>query len=90
MPWINSQIKRLIAEKGATGRFGSWVAPIDMVTTRAIVNLLVDAVNHKADFRDSTTVERYLMAECGNSPVKLRRYSPGSHQFMVILDHVTY
>jgi hypothetical protein len=90
MPWINGEIKRLIAAKGASGRFGSWVAPIDMVTARAITNLLVDAVNHKADFRDSTTVQRYLMNECNNSPVRIRRYGPNSHQFLVILDHVTY
>ena len=90
MPWINGEIKRLLAEKHGSGRFGSWVAPIDMVTTRAITNLLVDAVNHKADFNDSTTVKRYLEAECGNSPVKLRRYGPKSRQYLVILDHITY
>jgi len=90
MPWINGEIKRLIAEKGATGRFGSWVAPIDMVTARAVTNLLVDAVDHKADLSDSSVVERYVAAECDNSPVKLRRYGPGSHQFLVILDHITY
>jgi hypothetical protein len=90
MTWINSEIERLLAAKGARGRFGSWVAPVDMVSARAITNLLVDAVSHKADFRDSTTVERYLAAECNNSPVKIRRYGPNSHQFLVILDHVTY
>ena len=90
MAWINAEIGRLLAAKGARGRFGSWVAPIDMVAARAVTNLLVDAVNHKADFRDSSTVERYLTAECNNSPVKIRRYAPNSHQFMVILDHITY
>ena len=90
MAWINGEIKRLMAEKGATGRFGSWVAPIDMVTARAITNLLVDAVDHKADLSDSATVERYLMAESDNTPVKIRRYGPKSHQWLVILDHVTY
>jgi len=90
MGWINAEIKRLLAAKGASGRFGSWVAPVDMVSARAVTDLLVDAVNHKADFRDSSTVERYLTIECGNSPVKIRRYAPNSHQFLVILDHVTY
>ena len=90
MAWINGEIKRLMAEKGATGRFGSWVAPIDMVTARAMTNLLVDAVDHKADLSDSATVERYLMAESDNTPVKIRRYGPNSHQWLVILDHVTY
>ena len=90
MDWINGEIKRLLAEKGATGRFGSWIAPIDMVTARAVTNLLVDAVNHKADFTDSATVERYMSAEVNNTPVKIRRYGPKSHQFLVILDHITY
>ena len=90
MPWINAEIKRLIAERGATGRFGSWVAPVSMVTTRAIAHLLVDAVDHRADCRDSSTVARYVAAECNGSPVKLRRYGPNSRQFLVILDHVTY
>ena len=61
-----------------------------MVTARAMTNLLVDAVDHKADLSDSATVERYLMAESDNTPVKLRRYGPKSHQWLVILDHVTY
>jgi len=90
MDWINGEIKRLLAEKHASGRFGSWVAPIDMVSARAVTNLLVDAVDHKADFRDSTTVERYLTAECNNSPVKMRRYSPTGNQFLIVLDHITY
>ena len=90
MDWINGEIRRLLAEKGATGRFGSWVAPVDMVAARAVTNLLVDAVDHKADFRDSTTVERYLTAECNNSPVRIRKYSPQGNQYLVVLDHITY
>lgn len=90
MDWINGEIKRLLAARGASGRFGSWVAPIDMVALRAMTNLLVDAVAKKADYRDSTTVEKYLEAECKNSPVKLRKYDPKGNQFLVILDHITY
>ena len=90
MTFINAEIKRLLAEKGATGRFGSWVAPIDMVAVRAITNLLVDAVDKKADYKDLATVKRYMEAEAGGTPVQIRRYAEGGNQYMVILDHITY
>jgi len=89
MPWINGEIKRLIAEKGMSGHFGSWPQSIDMVSERAFANLLVDAVDKKADFRDSVTVRKYFEAEAGG-PVKLRKYDPKGNQWLLVLDHVTY
>jgi hypothetical protein len=89
MAWINGENKRLIAEKGMTGHFGTWTQPVDMVSIRAFTNLLVDAVDKKADYRDSLTVQRYLEAEAGG-PVKLRKYDAKGNQWLVVLDHVTY
>lgn len=89
MPWINGEIKRLIAAKGMSGHFGSWTQPIDMVSERAFARLLVDAVDKKADFRDSATVRKYFEAEAGG-PVKLRKYDPKGNQWLLVLDHVTY
>ncbi len=89
MTWINAENKRLIAAKGMSGHFGSWTAPVDMVCLRAFANLLVDAVDKKADFRDSTTVQKYLEADAGG-PVKLRKYDPQGNQWLVVLEHVTY
>jgi hypothetical protein len=89
MPWINGEIKRLIAAKGMSGHFGSWPQSIDMVSERAFANLLVDAVDKKADFRDSVTVRKYFEAEAGG-PIKIRKYDPKGNQWLVVLDHVTY
>jgi hypothetical protein len=90
MNYINGEIKRLLAEKGASGRFGSWVAPIDMVALRAVVNLLVDGVEKKADYKNLDTVKQYLEAESGGTPVKIRKYADAGNQYLVILDHITY
>ena len=90
MDFINAENKRLIAEKGLSGHLGTWVAPIDMVAARATVNLLVDAVDKKADYKDIATVKRYLEAEAGNTPVKIRRYDEKGNQYLVILNHITY
>ena len=89
MAYINAENKRLIAEKGMSGHFGSWSQPVDMVSIRAFTDLLVDAVDKKIDFRDSTTVLRYLEREAGGA-VKLRKYDPKGNQWLVVLDHVTY
>jgi len=89
MSYINAENRRLIAEKGMSGHFGSWSQPVDMVSIRAFTDLLVDAVDKKADFRDSTTVRQYLEREAGG-PVKLRKYDPKGNQWLVVLDHVTY
>jgi hypothetical protein len=89
MPWLNSENKRMIAEKGMSGHFGTWTQPFDMVAIRAFTNLLVDAVDKKADYHDSTTVRRYIEAEAGG-PVRLRKYSPTSNQWLVVMDHIVY
>jgi hypothetical protein len=87
---VVGEVRRRLAEKGAAGRFGSWVAPLDMVALRAVTHLLVDAAEHRADLRDSATVRRYLEAETGGTPVGLRKRDPRGNLYLVTLGHVTY
>ena len=47
-----------------------------------MANLLVDAVDKKADFKDMATVQKYLEAESGGTPVKIRRYDEKGNQFL--------
>jgi hypothetical protein len=86
---VHAENKRLIAGHGMSGHFGTWAAPVGPLAERAMANLLVDAVDRKADPRDSSTVLRYLEAEAG-CPVHIRRYGPGGNQWLITLDHVTY
>ena len=89
MVWLNAENKRMIAEKGMSGHFGTWTQPFDMVAIRAFTTLLVDAVEKKADFHDSTTVQRYFEAEAGG-PVKMRKYDEKGNQWLVVMDHIVY
>jgi hypothetical protein len=89
MAWISAENKRLIAERGMAGHFGTWGQSIDMVSTRAISALLVDAIEKKIDVRDSATVRRYIEAEAGG-PVRMHRYSPNGNQWLVLMEHITY
>jgi uncharacterized protein DUF3798 len=88
--YISSENRRVIAEHHMTGHFGTWIAPESMVGMRAVVNLLVDAVDKKADFKDEATVQKYLAAEAG-SDVKLRKYDEkAGNQYLMLLDHIVY
>lgn len=89
MAWINAENKRRIAERGMSGHFGTWSQAVDMVSTRAITTLLVDAAAGKADLRDSATVHRYVEAEAGG-PVKLRRYRPDGNLWLLLMEHIVY
>jgi hypothetical protein len=88
--YISSENKRIIAEHHMTGHFGTWVAPESMVGVRAVTNLLVDAVDKKADYKDPATVHKYLVAEAG-SEVRVRKYDEKSgNQYLILLDHIVY
>jgi hypothetical protein len=89
MAWISAENKRLIAERGMSGHFGTWSQSVDMVAIRAIATLLVDAAAHKIDVRDSATVRRYIEAEAGG-PVTLHRYNPNGNLWLLMMEHVTY
>jgi len=88
--YISSENRRIIAENKMTGHFGTWIAPESMVGVRAVTNLLVDAVDKKADYKDPATVQRYLVAEAG-SAVKVRKYDDKvGNQYLILLDHIVY
>jgi hypothetical protein len=89
MAWISAENKRLIAAHGMSGHFGTWSQSIDMVSTRSIAELLIDAVAKHIDVRDSATVRRYIEKEAGG-PVQLHRYSPNGNQWLVLMQHITY
>jgi hypothetical protein len=80
----------VVKEHGMTGHFGTWIAPESMVAIRAVTNLLVDAVDQKADFRDMATVQRYLTDEAG-SAVMIKKYDEKvGNQYLILLDHIVY
>ncbi len=88
--YISSENRRIIAEHNMSGHFGTWIAPESMVAIRAVTNLLVDAVDKKADFSDPAVVQQYLATEAG-ADVKIRKYDEKSgNQYMILLDQIVY
>jgi hypothetical protein len=88
--YINAENRRVIAEYGRTGHFGTWIAPESMVAMRATVNLLVDHLTQGVDYKDMDNVRRYMEADAG-APVEIRLYDENEgNQYLVMLDHIVY
>lgn len=88
--YINAENRRIAAEHKMTGHFGTWIAPESMVAIRAVVNLLVDAVDQKANHKDQATVQKYLESEA-ESPVQIAMYDANAgNQYLILLDHIVY
>jgi hypothetical protein len=65
MAYINAENKRVIAQHHMTGHFATWPVPEVMLSIRAMTDLLVDAVDKKADYKDPATVKRYMEDHAG-------------------------
>ena len=82
--------RHAVAARGRAGHFGAWVAPPDQVAIVAVANLLVDAVEKGADYRDRATVLTYLREQAG-PVVRLRKFDEASgNQYYMTLEHVVY
>jgi hypothetical protein len=88
--YINSENRRVIAEHKMTGHFGTWPVPESMLAIRAEVDLLVDAINSKVDYKDPEVVKRYLVERAG-VPVTLARYdTQKGNQYLMLVDGIIY
>jgi hypothetical protein len=88
--YINAENRRVIAEHGMEGHFGTWVAPESMVAMRAVTDLLVDHITKGVDYKDMAIVQEYMEREAG-SPVQIRLYDENEgNQYLVMLNHIVY
>jgi hypothetical protein len=88
--YINAENKRVIAEHGRAGHFGTWVAPESMVAMRAVIDLMVDHIKSGVDYKNMATVQEYMARDAG-AAVKIRKYDEKEgNQYLVMLDHIVY
>jgi Protein of unknown function (DUF3798) len=88
--FINAENKRVIAEHKMSGHFGTWVGPETMIATRAVVNLLVDSADGKADHKDPEVVRRYLGDEAKANVVLMKYDEKVGNTYLFLLDHMVY
>lgn len=87
--FLLQQIGEKIAEKGRSGRFATWVAPINMVFVEAGVEVAIQAIEHGLDLSDRDAVESAVYDATGLK-ISLARYSEGSNFYLVIADSIIF
>jgi len=86
MEYISAENRRVIAEHHMTGHFATWPVPEVMLSIRAMTDLLVDAQEGKADYKDPATVKKYMEALAAGHALTLTKYDEkkgNSYLFLV-------
>lgn len=83
------QITAKVAEHGRTGRFATWVAPINMVFVEAGVELAIQKIQNGLDLSDQDAVEAAVFEATGIN-ISLNRYREGDNFYLVIADSIIF
>jgi hypothetical protein len=86
MEYISAENRRVIAEHHMQGHFATWPVPEVMLSIRAMTDLLVDATEGKADYKDSATVKKYMENLAAGHAITLTKYDEkkgNSYLFLV-------
>ncbi len=86
MEYISAENRRVIAEHHMQGHFATWPVPEVMLSIRAMTDLLVDATEGKADYKDPATVKKYMESLAAGHAITLTKYDEkkgNSYLFLV-------
>lgn len=90
MSYINAENKRIIAEHHMTGHFATWPVPEVMLSIRAMTDLLVDAQQGKANYKDPATVKAY-MEHLAGVPITLNKYDTAKgNSYLFLVSNIYY
>jgi ABC-type glycerol-3-phosphate transport system substrate-binding protein len=88
--YISAENRRVIAEHGKTGHFATWPVPEVILSMRAAADLLADAVEGKADYKDAATVKKYLEEKAG-VPVTVTMYDENKgNSYLLLVGDIYY
>jgi len=88
--YINAENKKVIAEHHMTGHFATWPVPEVMLSIRAVTDLLVDAAEKKANYKDPATVKA-SMEEHAGVPITLSKYDEKKgNSYLFLVSNIYY
>ncbi len=87
--YIVEQITLKVAEHGATGRFSTWVAPINMVFVEAGVAAAIRWIEEGLDFSDVDALEALILSATGLK-INMERYSEEGNFYLLTAESVIF
>jgi hypothetical protein len=90
MAFINAQNRAAIAARGLSGHFATWPVPLTMLSIEVVADLLLDATEGKADYKDPAALKSYFEKAAG-VPVTVTKYDPATgNSYLLLLDSIIY
>jgi len=90
MAYISAENRRVIAEHHMTGHFATWPVPEVMLSIRAMTDLLVDAQEGKANYKDPAAVKTY-MEHLAGVPITLTKYDEKKgNSYLFLVSNIYY
>ncbi len=90
MAFINAQNKAAITAHGLSGHFATWPVPLTMLSIETVADLLSDAQQGKADYKDPGALKAYFEKAAG-VPVKVSKYDETTgNSYLLLLDSIVY
>jgi hypothetical protein len=90
MAFINAQNRAAIASRGLSGHFATWPVPLTMLSIEVVADLLLDAQEGKANYKDPAALKSYFEKAAG-VPVTITKYDPASgNSYLLLLDSIIY
>jgi len=90
MAYISAENRRVIAEHHMTGHFATWPVPEVMLSIRAMTDLLVDAQEGKANYKDPAAVKTYMERLAG-VPITLTKYDEKKgNSYLFLVSNIYY
>ena len=90
MAYINAENKRVIATHHMTGHFATWPVPEVMLSIRAMTDLMVDATEGKANYKDPAAVKSY-MENLAKVPITLSKYDEKKgNSYLFLVSNIYY
>ena len=90
MAYISAENKRVIAQHNMSGHFATWPVPEVMLSMRTVTDLMVDAIEGKANYKDPAAVTQYLSQRAG-VPVTVAKYdAQKGNSYLLLVNSIYY
>jgi len=87
--YINSEIKKTIAQMGNSGRMSNWPYPAGLITLKAMADLAFESQGDKTKIKDSAKLAEH-MSRIAGVKVSLTPYGQLNNFQLMLMDNIIY
>lgn len=90
LDWIRDEIRKVVADNGATGRVATWPVPVNMMYIEAGVKYAIEYIEGRTNGRVDKDLLISLMEEIAGGGVDISEYLHYDNYFLYMSDHLIF